>query len=77
MLAEASGVAAELDVGRRARSDRGEGDWFTCFPGFAMLTTGPRLSGLSAGPAVSPPSGVLRARVRGDAALGRGVCRPC
>ncbi|KQO39165.1 MULTISPECIES: MSMEG_0567/sll0787 family protein [unclassified Aeromicrobium] len=40
MLAEASGVRALVDV-ERVPTPRGatHGDWFTCFPGFAMVTT--------------------------------------
>ena len=40
MLAEASGCGAILDVGRVPRpAGATAGDWLTCFPGFAMLTT--------------------------------------
>jgi putative N-acetyltransferase (TIGR04045 family) len=40
MLAEASGVGAVLDVARIPKPERAfVGDWLTCFPGFAMLTT--------------------------------------
>jgi AIR synthase-related protein len=62
MLAEASGVAAELDVAAVPRpAGASVGDWFTCFPGFAMVTTGPAGDpALSAGPAVSAECGVLR-----------------
>ena len=39
MLAEASGVGAELDVAAVPRpAGARHGDWLTCFPGFAMLT---------------------------------------
>ena len=39
MLAEASGCAAVLDVADVPRPDGvAVGDWFTCFPGFAMIT---------------------------------------
>ena len=50
MLAEASGCGAVLDVEKVPRP-RGAstGDWLTCFPGFAMLTTG---TPAPAGPAV-------------------------
>jgi AIR synthase-related protein len=42
MLAEASGVGAVLDVAAVPRpSEANVGDWFTCFPGFAMLTAEP------------------------------------
>jgi putative N-acetyltransferase (TIGR04045 family) len=41
MLAEASGCGAVLDVASVPRPDGATvGDWFTCFPGFAMLTAG-------------------------------------
>ena len=52
MLAEASGCGAVLDVETRARgpAERPLGDWLTCFPGFAMLTTG---TPAPAGPAVT------------------------
>ncbi|GIE82030.1 AIR synthase [Actinoplanes philippinensis] len=41
MLAEASGCGAILDVARVPRPAAvSAGDWLTCFPGFAMLTTG-------------------------------------
>lgn len=40
MLAEASGVRAVLDVEHvPTPTDASVGDWFTCFPGFAMVTT--------------------------------------
>jgi putative N-acetyltransferase (TIGR04045 family) len=61
MLAEASGCAAVLDVAAVPRPDRASaGDWLTCFPGFAMLTTDtPDAPPLSAGPAVSGACGEL------------------
>ncbi|MEV8612198.1 MSMEG_0567/sll0787 family protein [Amycolatopsis sp. NPDC051373] len=41
MLAEASGCGAVLDVTKVPRpAGTTVGDWFTCFPGFAMLTAG-------------------------------------
>jgi putative N-acetyltransferase (TIGR04045 family) len=41
MLAEASGCGAVLDVARVPRPEGASmGDWLSCFPGFAMLTTG-------------------------------------
>ncbi|GAA3583279.1 GNAT family N-acetyltransferase [Amycolatopsis ultiminotia] len=41
MLAEASGCGAVLDVANVPRpAGTTVGDWFTCFPGFAMLTAG-------------------------------------
>jgi putative N-acetyltransferase (TIGR04045 family) len=58
MLAEASGCAAILDVAAVPKPGAASmGDWLTCFPGFAMLTTGPH--GLDAGPAVSAVCGEL------------------
>jgi hypothetical protein len=58
MLAEASGCAAVLDVADVPKpTEASMGDWLTCFPGFAMLTTGMR--GLDAGPAVSAMCGEL------------------
>jgi len=57
MLAEASGCGAVLDVEKVPRP-RGAsiGDWLTCFPGFAMLTTG---TPAPAGPAVAADCGEL------------------
>ncbi len=41
MLAEASGVGAEIDVAAVPRPATAEmGSWLTCFPGFGMLTAG-------------------------------------
>jgi selenophosphate synthetase-related protein len=58
MLAEAAGCGAVLDVGKVPRPGGvSVGDWFTCFPGFAMLTTGSQP--LDAGPAVSAECGEL------------------
>ncbi|WP_328526329.1 MSMEG_0567/sll0787 family protein [Kribbella sp. NBC_00359] len=58
MLAEASGCAAVLDVADVPKPDPATmGDWLTCFPGFAMLTSGPQ--DLEAGPAVSAVCGQL------------------
>ncbi|WP_236795112.1 MSMEG_0567/sll0787 family protein [Amycolatopsis sp. GM8] len=61
MLAEASGCGAELDLARIPRpAGTSLGDWLTCFPGFAMLTTdGPGTSPLEAGPAMSVDCGRL------------------
>ncbi|TKK74663.1 AIR synthase [Kribbella jiaozuonensis] len=56
MLAEASGCAAVLDVAAVPKPEAASmGDWLTCFPGFAMLTTGP----IDAGPATSAVCGEL------------------
>jgi AIR synthase-related protein len=62
MLAEASGCGVELDVGAVPRP-RGvdAGDWLTCFPGFAMLTTDPAgAPPLAAGPAIGAAVGRLQ-----------------
>ncbi|MGQ4510934.1 MSMEG_0567/sll0787 family protein [Streptomyces sp. DW26H14] len=62
MLAEAGGCRAVLDVAAVPRP-RGTtaGDWLTCFPGYAMLTTDPeaRSGALPAGPATSAECGEL------------------
>ncbi|RZU19314.1 putative N-acetyltransferase (TIGR04045 family) [Kribbella rubisoli] len=56
MLAEASGCAAVLDVAAVPKPGTASmGDWLTCFPGFAMLTTCP----IEAGPATSAVCGEL------------------
>jgi selenophosphate synthetase-related protein len=61
MLAEASGCGAELELARIPRpGEASMGDWLTCFPGFAMLTTGePGGAPLPAGPATSVDCGRL------------------
>ncbi len=61
MLAEASGCGAVLDVGAVPKPPAASmGDWLTCFPGFAMLTTDRAGSGpLPAGPAVGSECGEL------------------
>jgi selenophosphate synthetase-related protein len=63
MLAEASGCAAVLDVAAVPRPPGAAmGDWLTCFPGFAMLTTDePGAPPLPAGPAVGAECGELTA----------------
>jgi putative N-acetyltransferase (TIGR04045 family) len=78
MLAEASGVAAELDVAAVPRpAGASVGDWFTCFPGFAMVTTGPAGEpALSAGPAVSAECGMLRSGQGVSLRWPDGVCTP-
>jgi putative N-acetyltransferase (TIGR04045 family) len=66
MLAEASGCGAELDVADVPRPPEVSlGDWLTCFPGFAMITTedpvaapGPPSPGLT-NPAASARCGRL------------------
>jgi AIR synthase-related protein len=68
MLAEASGCAAVLDLAQVPRPDAATaGDWLSCFPGFAMITTAAPDDDrpLSAGPATSVGCGELR--------TGRGV----
>jgi hypothetical protein len=58
MLAEAAGCGAVLDVEKVPRpAGATVGDWFTCFPGFAMLTVG--TVPLQAGPAVGADCGEL------------------
>ncbi|MEQ3554290.1 MSMEG_0567/sll0787 family protein [Pseudonocardia nematodicida] len=61
MLAEASGVGAVLDVADVPRPDGASaGDWFTCFPGFGLLTADdPGAPAPQAGPAVSAACGEL------------------
>jgi putative N-acetyltransferase (TIGR04045 family) len=62
MLAEASGCGAELDVAAIPRpAGASAGDWLTCFPGFALVTTadGPEPAPLAAGPAVGASCGRL------------------
>jgi putative N-acetyltransferase (TIGR04045 family) len=61
MLAEASGCGAVLDVAAVPRPRTASaGDWLTCFPGFAMLTTDPRgARPLPAGPATGAVCGEL------------------
>jgi AIR synthase-related protein len=62
MLAEAGGCAAVLDVAAVPRpAGATVGDWLTCFPGFAMITTDrPGAAPLEAGPAVGAECGELR-----------------
>ena len=61
MLAEASGCAAELDVAAVPRPGGATvGDWFTCFPGSAFLTTDvPGRAIADPGPAASAVCGRL------------------
>jgi putative N-acetyltransferase (TIGR04045 family) len=63
MLAEASGCAAVLDVAAVPRpASATVGDWLTCFPGFAMLTTDrPGTAPIQAGPASTAGCGELTA----------------
>ena len=61
MLAEASGCGAVIDVADVPRPTHARtGDWFTCFPGFAMITADrPGRAPAPAGPAVSARCGEL------------------
>ncbi|MGW5517888.1 MSMEG_0567/sll0787 family protein [Nocardia africana] len=61
MLAEASGVGAELEVSRMPRpANTAPAEWITCFPGFAMLTADRPGSAIGpTGPATSAVCGVL------------------
>ncbi|WP_173084859.1 MSMEG_0567/sll0787 family protein [Phytohabitans rumicis] len=61
MLAEASGCAAVLDVAAVPRPGAATaGDWLTCFPGYAIVSTdAPGRPPLPAGPAVSAVCGEL------------------
>ena len=67
MLAEASGCAAEIDVAAVPRpAGASVGDWFTCFPGFGMVT--------SAEPGWTPaPAGPATTAVVGRLTTGEGV----
>ena len=77
MLAEASGCGAELDVARVPRpAGASVGDWLTCFPGFAMLTTDPGPAPLAAGPAVSAACGRLTGGHGVRLRWPDGVCTP-
>jgi len=67
MFAEASGCAAELEVAAVPRpASASVGDWFTCFPGFAMLTA-------DRPGRVLPPAGPATSGVCGRLVEGRGV----
>ncbi|SDO61714.1 putative N-acetyltransferase, MSMEG_0567 N-terminal domain family [Klenkia soli] len=61
MLAEASGCGAVLDVAAVPRPDAATvGDWFTCFPGSAFLTTDDAHRAVApAGPATTATCGEL------------------
>src|SRR5581483_9670879 len=61
MLAEAGGTGAVLDVAAVPRPAAATaGDWFTCFPGFGLLTADRAGAPLpDAGPAVSAECGEL------------------
>ncbi len=67
MLAEASGCAAELEVAAVPRPAAASvGDWLTCFPGFAMLTSDRPGREL-------PPAGPASSAVCGRLVEGKGV----
>jgi AIR synthase-related protein len=67
MVAEASGCAAILDVAAVPRPGGATvGDWLTCFPGFAMLTT-------DASGAAAPPAGPAASAECGELTPGQGV----
>jgi selenophosphate synthetase-related protein len=61
MLAEASGCGAVLDVAAVPRPEMASvGDWFSCFPGTAFLTTDdPGRVPAPAGPAITAACGEL------------------
>jgi hypothetical protein len=65
MLAEASGCRAVLEVAAVPKPATATvGDWFTCFPGFAMLTADePGRPAGPAGPTVSAHCGRLTEQV--------------
>ena len=67
MLAEASGCRAVLDVAAVPTPDAASyGDWLTCFPGFAMITT-------EAAPADVPLPPFVTSAVCGELTDGTGV----
>ncbi|MEI5673970.1 MULTISPECIES: MSMEG_0567/sll0787 family protein [unclassified Nocardioides] len=67
MLAEASGCRAVLDVADVPAPDAASyGDWLTCFPGFAMITT-------ERAPAEAELPGFLTSQVCGELTHGTGV----
>lgn len=80
MLAEASGCGAVLDVARVPRPAAvTAGDWLTCFPGFAMITTGEPGSGSGhpagggADRAAAIDAGPATTAACGELTTGRGV----
>jgi putative N-acetyltransferase (TIGR04045 family) len=78
MLAEASGCGAVLDVADVPRpAGVSTGDWLTCFPGFAMLTTDrPGAPPLPAWPATGAGCGELVAGSGVRLRWPDGVCTP-
>ncbi|CAN5723218.1 GNAT family N-acetyltransferase [soil metagenome] len=64
MMAEASGLAAEITVADVPRpTAAGTGEWFSCFPGFAMITADrPGRPVTDPGPATSHTCGALSHR---------------
>ncbi|CAN5197428.1 GNAT family N-acetyltransferase [soil metagenome] len=64
MMAEASGVGAEIAVGAVPRPDHvGTSDWLACFPGFAMITADtPGHAVADPGPATSASCGSFHIR---------------
>ena len=73
MLAEASGCGAVLDVDAvPTPPDATTGDWFTCFPGFAVLTTHGS-DAADSHPAAHPDPDPLTTAVCGELTPGRGV----
>jgi AIR synthase-related protein len=64
MMAEASGVGAEIEVGAVPRPDHVRtSDWLACFPGFAMITADPAGRAVAdAGPATSQSCGTFHTR---------------
>ncbi|GAA2078760.1 GNAT family N-acetyltransferase [Aeromicrobium halocynthiae] len=72
MLAEASGCKAVLDVADvPTPRDVRAGDWLTCFPGFAMVTTEPAPARAAQARADLPPG--VETAVCGRLSVGRGV----
>ncbi|MDY7100120.1 MAG: MSMEG_0567/sll0787 family protein [Actinomycetota bacterium] len=78
MLAEASGCGAVLDVADVPRPEAvGVGDWFACFPGFAMITTDAApLPADAAAPATTAACGRLVGGGGVELRWSDGVCTP-
>jgi putative N-acetyltransferase (TIGR04045 family) len=64
MMAEASGVGAEITVGAVPRPESARAaDWLVCFPGFAMITADtPGRAVADTGPATTKPCGSFHTR---------------